>query len=601
MSVLQICAPMESVVSVIAVTQGELVKQGQLLLILEAMKMQSSVLAPCDGQISNITIEPGSSVKSEQVLLQISSSSDTSLQQDSIVQTPEHNNPLLEQFLARQSKTLDGARQLAVDKRHARGFRSARENLQQLCDANSFVEYGQLAVAAQRLRKDYTELQTTTAADGIITGTASINGECGIEGDCSAAVVINDYTVLAGTQGYYHHLKLDRILEVAEKQKLPVIMYTEGGGGRPGDTDINTVYSGLQCQSFTSWARLSGLVPRIAVANGFCFAGNAALFGAADITIATENSWIGMAGPAMIEGGGLGVFAPTDLGPIEVQALNGVVDIVAKDEQQATEYARVCLSYFQGRRSNWQCAEQSELRQILPADRRYVYDVRRLITLLADTDSFTELKAAYGGAIITGFIRIQGHPIGLLASDCKVLGGAIDTEAGEKAADFIRLCEQFKLPILSLCDTPGFMVGPKHEQLGAVRRLARMFVAGAQISVPLVAIVLRKCYGLGAQALLGGSTSNPVYTVAWPNGEFGGMGLEGAVKLGFRQELAAQTDPQAKQQLFESLLAQQYAKGQASEVASILEIDGVIDPADSRKIIIQALQTSKKLPKAHTI
>jgi acetyl-CoA carboxylase carboxyltransferase component len=594
MSVLPICAPMESVVSVIAVSEGERVRQGQLLLILEAMKMQTSVLAPRDGLIGNITAGPGSSVKSEQVLLELISTSDES-HQDSLVEvTPEENNPLLLQFLARQSRTLDGARLQAVDKRHAKGFRSARENLQQLCDPDSFIEYGQLAVAAQRQRKDYTELQTTTAADGIITGTARINSERGIQGDCFAAVVINDYTVLAGTQGYYHHLKLDRILEVAEKQKLPVVMYTEGGGGRPGDTDINTVYSGLQCQSFTNWARLSGVVPRIAVANGFCFAGNAALFGAADITIATEQSWIGMAGPAMIEGGGLGIFAPTDIGPIAVQSKNGVVDIVAKDEQQATEYARLCLSYFQGRQSNWQCAEQSQLRHVLPADRRYVYDVRKVITLLADKASFTELKESYGGAIITGFIRIQGIPIGLLASDCKVLGGAIDTEAGEKAADFIRLCEQFKLPILSLCDTPGFMVGPKHEQLGAVRRLARMFVAGAQISVPLVAIVLRKCYGLGAQALLGGSTSNPVYTVAWPNGEFGGMGLEGAVKLGFRQELAAQTDPQAKKQLFESLLAQQYAKGQASEVASILEIDGVIDPADSRKIIIQALQTTKK-------
>jgi acetyl-CoA carboxylase carboxyltransferase component len=590
MPMLPICAPMESVISVIAVSAGEQVKHGQLLLILEAMKMQTSVVAPCDGQIGNITIEPGHSVKSQQVLLELSTASHSSPLHAAVEQTLADDNLLLNQFKARQSKTLDAAREQAMSKRHGRGYRSARENLAQLCDADSFIEYGQLAVAAQRLRKDYAQLQSTTAADGIITGTASINGTLGLQQNCSVAVVINDYTVLAGTQGYYHHLKLDRILAVAEKQKLPVIMYTEGGGGRPGDTDINTVYSGLQCQSFTRWARLSGVVPRIAVANGFCFAGNAALFGAADITIATESSWIGMAGPAMIEGGGLGVFAATDIGPIDVQAKNGVVDLVAKDEKQATEYAKLCLSYFQGRQNQWGCAEQSLLRQVLPADRRYVYDVRKVITLLADSDSFTELKVGFGGAIITGFIRIQGQPIGLLASDCKVLGGAIDVAAGEKAADFIRLCEQFKLPILSLCDTPGFMVGPKHEELGAVRRLARMFVAGAQLSVPLVAIVLRKCYGLGAQALLGGSTSNPIYTVAWPNGEFGGMGLEGAVKLGFKQELAAQTDPQARQQLFDSLLTRQYESGRASEVASILEIDGVIDPADSRKIIIQALQ-----------
>jgi acetyl-CoA carboxylase carboxyltransferase component len=442
------------------------------------------------------------------------------------------------------------------------------------------------------LRGDYEQLKSKTAADGIITGTGCINSGLVAQAKTRAAVVVNDYSVLAGTQGYYHHQKLDRILAIADEQQLPVVMFTEGGGGRPGDTDITTVNSGLQCGSFAAWAKLSGEVPRIAVANGYCFAGNAALFGSADITIATRQSWIGMAGPAMIEGGGLGQFAPTDIGPIEVQAANGVVDIVADDEAHATALAKQCLSYFQGPllTASHPCPDQQTLRELLPSDRRYVYDIRAIINTLADDSSFTELKAGFGGAIVTGFIRLQGQPIGLLASDCRVLGGAIDVDAAEKAADFINLCNQFGIALVSLCDTPGFMVGPEHEQRGAARRLVKMFSAGAQLRVPLVAVVLRKCYGLGAQALLGGSTHSPDYTVAWPTGEFGPMGLEGAVKLGFKRELETAAEGQARQQLYTQLLASQYQRGQAIEVASLLEIDAVIDPADTRATLINALK-----------
>ena len=485
--------------------------------------------------------------------------------------------------------TQDEARQPLISKRHAKGFRSARENLEDLCDHQSFEEYGQFAVAAQRGRKNYDELKTTTAADGIITGIAKVNSDTLQNADCKTAVIINDYTVLAGTQGYYHHLKLDRILEVAEKQKLPVIMYTEGGGGRPGDTDITTVNSGLNCQSFSTWASLEGVVPRISVNNGYCFAGNAALFGAADITIATKQSFIGMAGPAMIEGGGLGQFAPTEIGPIASQYKNGVVDIVAKDEDDATRIAKKCLSYFQGDDPEWQAQDQTPMRNALPDDRRFVYDVFDIIHRLADTGSFQEIRGGFGAAIITGFMRVEGKPVGLMTSNCKVLGGAIDVEAGEKAADFMNLCNTFEIPIVTLCDTPGFMVGPAHEELGAARRLSKMFSAGAKLTVPLVAIVMRKCYGLGAQAMLGGSTSTPLYTVSWPQGEFGPMGLEGAVKLGFKTELEAQQDPKARQALFDKLLKEQYQRGQATEVASVLEIDGVIDPACSREVIKQTL------------
>ena len=504
--------------------------------------------------------------------------------------------PELIAWRERVGRTLDEFRSEARAKRHARGYRTARENLEDLVDAGSFLEYGQLAVAAQRNRRDYEDLQSSTAADGIITGTCTINADTvGLE-QAAAAVIVNDYSVLAGTQGYFHHRKLDRICELAEELELPVVMYTEGGGGRPGDTDVAVQIAGLNIDSFHTWAALSGRVPRIAVNNGYCFAGNAALFGCADFTIATRNSWIGMAGPAMIEGGGLGKFAPTEIGPIDVQERNGVVDIVAEDEAEATRLAQQLLSYFQGPVADWRVAEQSILRDLVPEDRRWAYPVRRVIETIADEGSFLELQRIFGRSIITGFIRLAGQPVALIANDCQQMGGAVDAQASEKAARFLRICDAFDLPLLSLTDTPGFMVGPDSEQQGAVRSMSSLFLAGASMTSPVVAIFLRKGYGLGAMAMTGGSFVRPVYAASWPTGEFGGMGLEGAVRLGFRKELEAEKDPAAREALFNQLVANSYEVGKATEAASHLEIDAVIDPADTRAVVLSAFRSARSRP-----
>jgi len=485
--------------------------------------------------------------------------------------------------------TLDSSRTEAVTKRHEKSCRTARENLADLCDPGTFIEYGQLAVAAQRGRRSIDELRSQTPADGIITGLAAINSDQFGDRASQAAVIVNDYTVLAGTQGHFHHQKLDRMLQLAARQGLPVVMYTEGGGGRPGDTDVTTYIAGLNVNSFAVWAGLKGKVPRIAVNNGFCFAGNAALFGCADVRIATRQSWIGMAGPAMIEGGGLGRFKPTEIGPAERQFSNGVVDLLADDEAHATRLARQVLGCFQGAVADCRCAPQSELWPLMPADRRYSYHVRRIIETLADTGSWLELGSEFGPAIVTGFIRIEGRPFGLIANDCRVLGGAIDAQAAVAASRFLRLCNRLGLAVVSLCDTPGFMVGPPSEEQAAVHHMADLFVAGAELEVPLVTIFLRKGYGLGAMAMAGGSFTRPDYAAAWPSGEFGAMGLEGAVRLGFRKELEAETDPAAKEALFNSLLGTLYDKGKAIEAATHLEIDAVIDPAETRSHIMRAL------------
>ncbi|AGH43836.1 propionyl-CoA carboxylase [Paraglaciecola psychrophila 170] len=576
----------------VLVSPNEQVDTNQPLVIIEAMKMQTTLCAEVSGKVGQVYVSLDDECFVGMPLVDIHADGVSETKPKKVPVTQNTNQTLLHELRVRAALTLDEQRVEQHQKRQLKGYLSARENLQNLCSEDSFMEYGQMAVAAQRLRRDYDELKTATAADGVITGVGQINQGLVAEQNTQTAIVINDYSVLAGTQGYFHHLKLDRILAIAAAKKFPVVMFTEGGGGRPGDTDITTVNSGLQCQSFATWASLQGKVPRISVANGYCFAGNAALFGAADITIATQSSWIGMAGPAMIEGGGLGVVKPTDIGPSDKQVKNGVIDILVENEQQAAEMAKKCLLYFQGPLVDEQqitFADQETLNQVLPEDRRFVYDVKEIIHTLADTDSFTEIKALFGASIITGFIHLQGHPVGVLASNCKVLGGAIDVEAGEKSSQFMQLCQQFSIPVVVLCDTPGFMVGPEHEDRGAVRRLSQLFVAGSQLTVPLVAVVLRKCYGLGAQALLGGNTSQPSYTIAWPTGEFGAMGLEGAVKLGFKKELAAEQDLTARKALYEQLLAAQYQKGQAQEVASVLEIDAVIEPANTRQTLLLAL------------
>ena len=586
-----IVSPMAAVLVSVDVIAGQSVDKNHIIAVIESMKMQTAITASVAGLITDIKVSAGQTIQEGQLICKVVESSQSSNVLDTQEPISDSVENALDQLNQQLAASLDSGRKKSIDKRHAKGYRTARENLRQLCDEGSFVEYGQLAVAAQRDRMSSEKLKAETAADGVITGLATINAQQFGEQASQVAIIVNDYTVLAGTQGYFHHRKIDRMLDQAKRSYLPVVMYTEGGGGRPGDTDVKIQIAGLDVPTFASWASLSGQVPMIAVNNGYCFAGNAALFGCADIRIATKTSWIGMAGPAMIEGGGLGSFAPTQIGPMDVQAKNGVVDLVANDEAHATVLTQQCLGYFQGGSEIWQCGDQVELRDMMPADRRYVYDVRSVITQIVDSDSFLELSQAYGCAVITGFARIEGRAVGVIANDCRYLGGAVNAEAAEKTAKFITLCDNFDIPIVSLCDSPGFMVGPASEEEAAVRRMAQLFIAGAKLTTPLVTIFLRKGYGLGAMAMAGGSFHKPIYSASWPSGEFGGMGLEGAVRLGYKKELEAVTEGEERDALFNQLVDKMYERGKATEAAAHLEIDAVIDPVDTRAVIVRAFES----------
>ena len=501
--------------------------------------------------------------------------------------------PELAEVIARHAFGLDENRPDAVAKRQKKNQRTARANVEDLCDTGGFVEYGALAIAAQRGRRSLDDLISKTPADGLIAGIGSVNGSLFGDDKTRCMVMAYDYTVLAGTQGYFNHKKMDRMLKLAQEQRLPLVFFAEGGGGRPGDVDASGVMvAGLDLSTFASFAGLSGTVPVIGVVSGYCFAGNAALLGCCDVIIATKNSNIGMGGPVMIEGGGLGVFKPEEVGPMDVQTQNGMVDIEVADDVEMVAVAKQYLSYFQGTTSQWEAADQLRLRDLIPENRKRAYNVRTVIKALADTDSFLELRPKFGPGMITGFLKIEGRPFGVIANNCMHMAGAIEAEGADKVARLMQLCNVHGLPILSLCDTPGFMVGPEIEKRAQVRHVCRMFVNGAHVTVPYFTVILRRGYGLGAMAMAKGGFHESIFTVAWPTGEFGGMGLEGAVKAGFKKELAAIENLEEREALYEKLVAQLYERGKAINMASYLEIDAVIDPADTRNWIIQGLKSA---------
>jgi acetyl-CoA carboxylase carboxyltransferase component len=620
----EICSPLQAQIVQWLVQPGEAVQAGDLLLILEAMKMEHEVRAEQAGRVVELFFAKGELVAEGDVLLDFeatglclresvvdSSIGDFKADEPRLAVRPGPPvlSPIegleavaslradLQRVLDRHAPTLDANRPEAVAKRHALGQRSARENIADLCDADSFIEYGALAVAAQRSRRSEEDLIKNTPADGMVTGIASINQTLFGAEHSRAVVLAYDATVLAGTQGLRNHQKTDRMLGIALQQKLPVVLFSEGGGGRPGDVDMPIV-AGLHVGTFASFARLNGQVPVLGIVAGRCFAGNAALLGCCDVIIATKYSNIGMGGPAMVEGGGLGVFKPEQIGPSDVQSGNGVIDILVADEAEAVAKARHYLSFFQGCVRDWQAPDAMTLRDVVPENRLRVYDTRAAINGIADDGSVLHLRSGFGAGIHTALARIEGRPVGILANNPLHLGGAIDADAADKAARFIQLCNAHGLPLISLVDTPGFMVGPEIEAQAQVRHVSRMFIAASHLRVPYLSVVLRKGYGLGAMAMTAGGFHSPLMTVAWPSAEFGAMGLEGAVRLGYRKELEAAPDGPQREALYDQLVAAQYERGSAINMAATLEIDAVIDPAQTRTWLLRGLQMQRELPTA---
>ena len=589
---------MTGVVVEVVAPAGTRVGAGGPVLILESMKMHHEVAAETAGLVSDVAVAAGDQVEDGQLLFRLDPAADAAGGESAPAAAgePEGIRPDLAEALQRRFLTADEARPAAVERRHGTGLRTARENVADLCDPGTFSEYGGLAIAAQRARRSEKDLIENTSGDGIVTGTGAVNGSLFGDQAARCAVLAYDYTVLAGTQGVRNHRKTDRMIELAERMLLPIVLFAEGGGGRPGDTDRSELFH-LDVPTFRNFARISGLVPRVGIVSGRCFAGNAALLGCCDVVIATPEATIGMGGPAMIEGGGLGAFRPEEVGPVEVQEPNGVIDVLAADEAGAVATAKRYLAFFQGATADWACADQALLRSVVPEDPKRVHDVRRLLGLLADEGSVLELRPAHGRTILTALARIEGRPVGVIANDPAHLSGAIDADGAEKAARHIQLCDAFGLPVLSLIDTPGFMVGPESERSAMVRRCSRLFLAAATATVPCVAVTVRRAFGLGAQAMAAGDFHAPALNVAWPTGEFGAMGVEGAVKLALRKELETIADPTEREQRIRDVSAAVRSQSTALNMAAHFEIDDVIDPAETRGRIVATLRAHPPPPR----
>jgi len=588
--------PIQGTIVSVMVAEGDRINRGQPLAVLEAMKMEHVISADHSGTIRRTTLAVGDVIREGYPLFFIETS-EHQTDADEVANTIDldYIRPDLEETYQRHAYTLDENRPEAVARRRKTGQRTARENIADLCDPDSFVEFGPLVVAAQRARREEEWLRQHTPADGLVAGIGTINGALFDAQEARCIAIAYDYTVFAGTQGKHNHYKQDRMFHMAQSSRLPLVIFTEGGGGRPGDTDgISPV--NMDCYTFTQFSKLSGLVPLVGVNSGRCFAGNTALLACCDVIIATANSTIGMGGPAMIEGGGLGIYTPEEVGPMSIQVPNGVVDILVEDEEAAVATAKKYLSYFQGPITDWESPDQRILRHIIPENRVRMYNVQDIIETLADRDSVLEIRKDFGIGMITAFIRIEGRPLGLIANNPHHLSGAIDSDAADKGARFLQLCDAFDLPVVSLMDCPGIMVGPEVEATALVRHSARLFNTGANLSVPLFGLILRKAYGLGVLTMCGGSSLEPFFTAAWPTAEFAGMNIEGAVKLGYRNELAAIEDPEERRIKYDAMVAESYENARALHAASYFGIDDVIDPADSRRWIMAGLRSVPSPP-----
>ena len=615
-------APIQGTVISVDVADGEAVRVGQKVATIEVLELHHVVRTNGGGVVQAVSVAVGDVVREGDplVLVDVADGEDVPIEtRDEI--DPDHIRSDLEQVNERRSFTLDDYREEKIAKRHKNRQRSPRENIEHLFDG-TFREYGPLVTAASWQKQQW--LRETTQADGLVMGLGEVNGDL-FDADRSRAVVVHyDYMVVAGTQGGRGHYKQDRMYDLAGRYRLPLILFAEGGGGRPGisggeaetprDNETGGGGAGATASSvdiagrggggvpidsytFTKLCELSGLVPLVGVNSGRCFAGNTVMLASCDVIIATENSTIGLGGPAMIEGGGLGIYTPEEVGPMSFQVPNGVVDILVKDDEEAIDTAKKYLSYFQGPIDHWEAQDQRKLRHVVPENRSELYDMRAIIELLADEGSILEIRRDFGKGIITALIRIEARPMGLIANDPHHLSGAIDSDAADKAARFLQLCDTFDLPVLSLMDCPGMMVGPEHERTALLRHGARMFVTGANMSTPMFGVVVRKAYGMGVRAMCGGSSLEPFFTVAWPTAEFADMSIEGRVRLTFHDELESIEDPEERQAAYERRVAELVERARAvNSGGTSYGIDDAIDPADTRAWIAQALRNLPPVP-----
>ena len=561
------------------------------MFVMDSMKMEHVIKSDVAGYLRQLTVAIGDVVYEGHALAFIEEADvGAAIEEREEEVDLDYVRPDLQELFDLLAAGMDENREPWVKLRHAKGKRTQRESLAELVDPGTWVEFGALVLPARHRIMSDEEMRVRAPADGMITGIGTVNGELFAEDRATTLVAMYDETVWAGTQGMMGHQKTDRMIKFADEQATPLIIWAEGAGGRSGDTDFSDISAaGQWTPTYDMLARISGTVPMIGITAGRTFAGNASILGITDCIIATRDANIGMGGPATIEGGGLGLFTPEEIGPMADLGPAGSIDILVDDEPQAVAAAKQYLSYFQGSIPDWECADQRLLRHAIPENRKRPFSIRKVVDQLSDSGSVLELRGEFGVGVVTALVRIEGHPVGVIANNNEHLGGAVDSDAADKMCRFAQLCDCFNIPILVLVDTTGMMVGPDIERTGLARKCNNVFVTLANVQSPRFTVILRKSYGLAAQAMMTGSSRAPLWALSWPTAELGGMNLEAAVRLGQRAELAAIEDIGERAARYEALVAEAYRRGRGVNAASVHENDGVIDPAETRRWIVRGL------------
>ena len=569
-----LATPMQGTLVGIDVNLSDEVRVGQTVAVVEAMKLQHDIKADRSGIVVEISMSVGDVVQEGYPIVFINETNveGGALETEGGIDLDALREDMRE-FNDYIAYTLDDQHGEAVSARHDAGRRTPRENLDDFIDDNSFRELGP-AVSG-------------SAEGGAIIGFGSVNGELFGEEGSRVALIYNDYDVTTRTNGAGHY-KQEPIHELVKDFKVPLVLFSEGEGkpfiARKGfPTGV-----GMDEQLFSEFAKLSGLVPLVGITTGHSFGANATMLACCDVIIATRNAAVGMGGgPSVVAAVGMGEHSAEDIGSMSFQVPNGNVDILVEDDAAAVATARKYLSYFQGRVDTWEAPDQRRMRHIIPENRVRTYDMREIVETLADEGSVLEIRKDFGIGVITSLIRVEGRPMGLVANNPAHLAGAVDSQGADKGARFLQLCDAFDLPVVVFMDCPGIMVGPDHEREALVRHAVRMFNVGANLSTAMFGVMVRKAYGLGVQAMCGGSAMIPFFNVAWPTAEFAGMNIDGAVKLSARRELAAIEDPEERKAAYDRRVADGYETARAVNSGARY----VIDPAETRAWIAQGLKS----------
>lgn len=484
-----------------------------------------------------------------------------------------------------RTQVSDEGRPEAVQRAHRRGRLTARERVALLCDPDSFHEYGSFAHP-----DDFATLDQAPA-DGLVTGTATVDNR-------PIALVASDYTVAGGSDGKLGIRKLARISELALRRGLPLVMLLEGGGHRITEGLDSRTFGEGGVEGFEYLARLTGWTPIVCGIMGPGFAGPANYGAFADLVLMVEGrSAMGLAGPALVKAATGEDLDKEALGGARFHATKtGMADLVCADDAEVISHIRAFLSYLPTNASQPPprrpgredaLAPVAQLRTVVPDNRRQAYNVKKVISLVVDDGEYFELRPGWARNAVTALARIDGQTVGVVANNPMHLAGALDANGSEKIARFLTLCSAFGIPVLALCDTPGFMVGSASETAGVVRRSAKVIHALAHSTVPLYSVILRKGYGLGWNAMGGGRAFGSDLTLAWPTAEILAMSIEGAVDVALRSQWQDEDDPAAARQ---ALIDRFLHEGRAERAAAAFTFDELIDPAETRARIAMALR-----------